>query len=73
MKLFCNNIQFREMLQKSWKLTLVNVDGSLLRRCEVQTWDGSELIWIFQYFGPSQNPFSGRVGFGKFPGLYKRL
>ena len=73
MKLFYNNIQFREMLQKSWKLTLENVYGSLLRRCEVQTWDGSGLIWIFQYFGPSLNPFSGQGGFGKFPGVYKRL
>ena len=73
MKLLYNNIQFREMQQKSWKLTLENVYGSLLRGCEQKTWDGSGLIWIFQYFGPSLNPFSGQGGFGKFPGVYKRL
>ena len=46
MKLFDNNIQFREMLRKRWKLTLENAYGSLLRRCEVQTWDWSGLVWI---------------------------
>ena len=46
MKLFDNNIQSRDMLRTCWKLTLENVYGRLLRRCEVQTWDWSGLIQI---------------------------